>query len=112
MKTILLIITSGLVLLGCSATSTGVKEGSNISEKPDWVQSMGRYEKGIGTVGIAPKSGAGTQMQVNEALLAARTQLTLIYPHHTVGNYNTIFSLCFIFIFMLFFIVSFLISCQ
>ena len=37
MKSTILTIISGLVLIGCSASSTAVKEGSNISEKPDWI---------------------------------------------------------------------------
>ena len=89
MKSTILTIISGLVLIGCSASSTAVKEGSNISEKPDWVQSMGRYEQGIGTVGIAPKSGLGTQMQVDEALLAGRSQLTQIIDTKVQGSIST-----------------------
>ena len=44
MKTILLTMMAGLLLAGCSASSPAVKEGSSLSEQPDWVVSRGRYE--------------------------------------------------------------------
>ena len=42
MRTIIISILSALLMAGC-ATSTAVKEGSAISDSPDWVQSMGLY---------------------------------------------------------------------
>jgi len=89
MKSILLTMMAGLLLVGCSASSPGVKEGSSLSEQPDWVVSRGRYEKGIGAVGVAPKSGLGTQMQMDEADLAARTQLTQILDTKVQGSIST-----------------------
>ena len=88
MKTILLTMMAGLILVGCTGT-TAVKEGTQIGEKPDWVQTLGRYEKGIGAVGIAPFSKGGTQIQLDEALLAARTQLTQIIETRVQGSIST-----------------------
>ena len=64
----------GLVLVGCSS-SVPVKTGSDTEDQPDWVQSMGRYDKGEGAVGSSPKSNLGTQVQREDAMLAARNEL-------------------------------------
>ena len=49
MKSNILTIISGLVLIGCSASSTAVKEGSNISENligsNQWVDMSRELEK-------------------------------------------------------------------
>ena len=74
MKNIIITLGIGLALSACTG-STAVKTGSDISDKPDWVQSMGRYDKGEGAIGISPKSGMGTQVQIDDAMLTARNAL-------------------------------------
>jgi|GEM_PF-362883 hypothetical protein len=74
MKNILITLVIALALSACTATNA-VKTGSDIDEKPDWVQSMGYYEKGEGAIGISPKSGMGTQVQIDDAMLTARNAL-------------------------------------
>ena len=74
MRTIMISILTGLLMAGCTA-STAVKEGSAISDQPDWVQSMGYYDKGVGAIGSSPKSNLGSQVQREDALLAARNEL-------------------------------------
>ena len=74
MRTIFISILSALLMAGC-ATSTAVQEGSAISDSPDWVQSMGLYDKGIGAIGSSPKSNLGSQVQREDATLAARNEL-------------------------------------
>ena len=74
MKNILITLGIGLALSACTA-SNAVKTGSDIGDKPDWVQTMGRYDKGEGAIGISPKSGMGTQVQIDDAMLTARNAL-------------------------------------
>ena len=70
-----------LLLAGCSSTAP-VPEGTDLEDTPEWVQNQGDYQlnfgenkEGIGAAGSAPKSGLGTQVQREDALLAARNQL-------------------------------------
>jgi hypothetical protein len=74
MKNILITLGIALALSAC-AEKAAVKTGSDIDEKPDWVQTMGHYEKGEGAIGISPKSGMGTQVQIDDAMLTARNAL-------------------------------------
>jgi len=82
MKTqILALLALATLVTACSSTSP-VPEGSALSDSPEWVQNMGDYQsnfgensEGVGAVGSAPKSGLGTQVQREDALLAARNQL-------------------------------------
>ena len=74
MKTFIIFSMTALLMVGCTKT-TAVKEGSEISDTPDWVQSMGDYEKGIGAIGSSPKSNLGSQVQREDATLAARNEL-------------------------------------
>ena len=74
MKNILVTLGIGLALSACTG-STAVKTGSAIDETPDWVQTMGRYEKGEGAVASSPHSGLGSQVQREDAMLAARNAL-------------------------------------
>ena len=74
MRTIILFTLTALLMVGCT-TTTAVKEGSEISDTPDWVQSMGLYEKGIGAIGSSPKSNLGSQVQREDATLVARNEL-------------------------------------
>jgi len=74
MKNILITLGIGLALSACTG-STAVKTGSAIDETPDWVQSMGYYEKGEGAVASSPHSGLGSQVQREDAMLAARNAL-------------------------------------
>ena len=64
----------GLTLSGCSS-NTAVLPGSEINDTPDWVQTMGYYDKGEGNIGSSPKSGLGSQVQREDAMLAARNAL-------------------------------------
>jgi hypothetical protein len=77
MKNILITLGIGLALSACTATNA-VKTGSDIDEKPDWAVNMGSYDKGEGAIGISPKSGLGTQVQIDDAMLSARNQLAKI----------------------------------
>ena len=74
MKNILITLVIALALSACTAT-TAVKTGSEIDETPDWVQSMGYYEKGAGAIASSPDSGLGSQTQRGDAMLAARNAL-------------------------------------
>ena len=74
MKNLLITLVIALALSAC-VKDNAVKTGSEIGEKPDWVQSMGLYEKGEGAIGISPKSGMGTQVQIDDAMLTARNAL-------------------------------------
>ena len=74
MRTIMISILTGLLMAGCAA-STAVKEGSAISDQPDWVQSMGYYDKGVGAIGSSAKSNLGSQVQREDAMLSARNEL-------------------------------------
>jgi len=74
MKNILITLGIGLALSACTG-STAVKTGSAIDETPDWVQSMGYYEKGEGAIASSPKSGLGSQVQREDSMLAARNAL-------------------------------------
>ena len=74
MRIIISTIITGLVLTACTG-STAVKEGTIIPEQPDWVQSLGIYENGIGGTGSAAFSQSGTQIQRYEAETAARAAL-------------------------------------
>jgi len=74
MKNLILILILGLTMMSCSS-KTAVQEGTEISEQPDWVQSMGSYDKGQGAIGSSPKSSLGSQVQREDALLAARNEL-------------------------------------
>ena len=56
MKNILITLGIGLALSACTG-STAVKTGSAIDETPDWVQSMGYYEKGEGAVASDREGG-------------------------------------------------------
>ena len=73
-----ILITIIIFLLAGCAAKMGVKEGSDFREKPVWVLNMGKYEKGIGAVGVARSTSLGTQRQINQANLAARMQLAQI----------------------------------
>ena len=77
-----LLALAGLVT-ACASTSP-VPEGTGLEDSPEWVQNMGDYQlnfgessQGIGAVGSAPKSSMGTQVQREDALLAARNQLAV-----------------------------------
>lgn len=74
MKNLLITLVIALALSAC-VKDNAVKTGSEIGEKPDWVQSMGVYENGEGAIGISPKSGMGTQVQIDDAMLTARNAL-------------------------------------
>ena len=74
MKHLIIILGIALVISSCS-TSNAVKTGSEISDTPKWVQNMGLYEKGAGAIGSSPKSGMGSQVQREDATLAARNAL-------------------------------------
>lgn len=67
-----------LLLTGCADKKMQVEEGSKLSEKPEWARKSGKYDKGIGAVGIARHSKLGTQRSINQANLAARVQLAQI----------------------------------
>ena len=74
MKYLIITLGLGLLLSSCAAPKA-VKTGSEISETPEWVQTMGRYVKGEGAIGSSPKSGLGSQVQREDAMLAARNAL-------------------------------------
>jgi hypothetical protein len=79
---LLLSLFGGLLLLfsGCSS-STAVRQGTALDDQPEWVQTLGDYstnfpgKEGIGAVASAPKSKLGSQVQREDALLAARNEL-------------------------------------
>ena len=56
-----------LLVTGCADKQMQVKEGSKLDEKPAWAMNMGRYDKGIGAVGVARYTKLGTQRQINQA---------------------------------------------
>ncbi|MGK5091400.1 LPP20 family lipoprotein [Deltaproteobacteria bacterium TL4] len=62
------------LFMACSSANV-VPEGTKVQEQPEWVQNMGMYPKGIGSIGSAPRSPLGTQAQRNEAIMVARNQL-------------------------------------
>jgi len=62
-----------------------VKEGSKLSDQPEWAMNMGKYDKGIGAVGVARSTNLGTQRQINQANLAARMQLAQILESKIEG---------------------------
>lgn len=74
MKNIIIALGLGLALSACTG-STAVEPGSEIDDTPEWVQSMGYYEKGEGAMSSSPKSGLGSQVQREDAMLAARNAL-------------------------------------
>ena len=75
MKHLIIILGIGLLISSCVAPPKAVKTGSEISETPEWVQSMGLYKKGEGAIGSSPKSGLGSQVQREDATLSARNAL-------------------------------------
>ena len=77
MKNNILITITIILLAGCAAKME-VKEGSAKYDKPEWARKSGKYDKGIGAVGIAKHSKLGTQRSINQANLAARVQLAQI----------------------------------
>ncbi len=70
-----------LFLSGCSSNQAAVREGTSLEDQPEWVQTLGDYssnfpgKEGIGAVASAPKSKLGSQVQREDALLAARNEL-------------------------------------
>ena len=77
MRSNILITIIIFLLAGCAAKMQ-VKEGSKLADKPEWARKSGKYDKGIGAVGIARHSKLGSQRSINQALLAARVQLSQI----------------------------------
>ena len=84
MRSNILITIIIFLLAGCAAKMQ-VKEGSDLSEKPVWAMNMGKYENGIGAVGVARYTSLGTQRQINQANLAARMQLAQIIESKIEG---------------------------
>ena len=84
MRSNILITIIIFLLAGCAAKMQ-VKEGSDLSEKPVWAMNMGKYDKGIGAVGVARYTSLGTQRQINQANLAARIQLAQILESKIEG---------------------------
>ena len=76
MRHVIILLGIGLLISSCTAPPKAVKTGSDISETPEWVQSMGLYKKGEGAIGSSPKSGLGSQPQREDATLAARNALS------------------------------------
>ncbi|SVA96884.1 uncharacterized protein METZ01_LOCUS149738 [marine metagenome] len=76
MKHLIIFLGIGLLISSCAAPPKAVKTGSEIGETPEWVQTMGRYDKGEGAIGSSPKSGLGSQPQREDAMLSARNALT------------------------------------
>ncbi len=74
MKKLIIILVISLALSACGK-SPAVKTGSEISDTPEWVQTMGLYKKGEGAIGSSPKSGLGSQVQREDATLSARNAL-------------------------------------
>ena len=74
MKKLIIILGISLALSACGK-SPAVKTGSEISDTPEWVQTMGLYNKGEGAIGSSPKSGLGSQVQREDATLSARNAL-------------------------------------
>ena len=74
MKKLIIILGICLALSACGR-SPAVKTGSEISDTPGWVQTMGLYKKGEGAIGSSPKSGLGSQVQREDATLSARNAL-------------------------------------
>mgnify|MGYP000346677709 FL=1 len=86
MRHLIILLGIGLLISSCTAPPKAVKTGSDISETPEWVQSMGLYKKGEGAIGSSPKSGLGSQPQREDATLSARNALAQnidIKVHHT-----------------------------
>jgi len=79
------LITVIIFLLAGWGAKMGVKEGSDLRGKPVWVLNMGKYEKGIGAVGVARNTKLGTQRQINQANLAGRFQLGQIIESRVQG---------------------------
>ena len=75
MRHLIILLGIGLLISSCTAPPKAVKTGSDISETPEWVQSMGLYKKGEGAIGSSPKSGLGSQPQREDATLSARNAL-------------------------------------
>ena len=84
MRSNILITIIIFLLAGCAAKMQ-VKEGSKLNDKPVWAMNMGKYEKGIGAVGVARSTSLGTQRQINQANLAARIQLAQILESKIEG---------------------------
>ena len=76
MRHVFILLGIGLLVSSCAAPPKAVKTGSKISETPEWVQTMGLYKKGEGAIGSSPKSGLGSQVQREDATLAARNALS------------------------------------
>ena len=74
-----------LLVTGCADKKMEVKEGSKLSDQPEWAMNMGKYDKGIGAVGVARPTKLGTQRQINQANLAARMQLAQILESKIEG---------------------------
>lgn len=66
---------------GCSSNQAAVQDGTRLDDQPEWVQTLGDYstnfpgKEGIGAVASAPSSRLGSQVQREDALLAARNEL-------------------------------------
>ncbi len=66
---------------GCSSNQAAVQDGTRLDDQPEWVQTLGDYstnfpgKEGIGAVASAPGSRLGSQVQREDALLAARNEL-------------------------------------
>ena len=75
MRHLIILLGISLLISSCTAPPKAVKTGSDISETPEWVQSMGLYKKGEGAIGSSPKSGLGSQPQREDATLSARNAL-------------------------------------
>ncbi|MBF0239941.1 MAG: LPP20 family lipoprotein [SAR324 cluster bacterium] len=69
------IIFPAIWLITACSSSNVVPEGTKVPEQPEWIQTLGIYPQGIGTIGSAPRSPLGTQAQRNEAIMVARNQL-------------------------------------
>ena len=76
MRHVIILLGIGLLVSSCAAPPKAVKTGSKISETPEWVQTMGLYKNGEGAIGSSPKSGLGSQVQRDDATLAARNSLS------------------------------------
>ena len=84
MRNNILIAIMILLIAGCAAKME-VKEGSRLADKPVWAMNMGKYDKGIGAVGVARYTSLGTQRQINQANLAARMHLAQIIESKIEG---------------------------
>ena len=76
MKHLIIFLGIGLLISSCAAPPKAVKTGSEIGETPEWVQTMGRYDKGEGAIGSSAISGMGTQTAREDAMMSARNALT------------------------------------